>query len=137
MSKVSKISYRFQDSSKPPRFHRSYTIVITAQSVSLTVDCYDEILAERNYAFNPEGLNHLILKMEQLRINYKNTEDSNSQCKGGTTEIIECFSDEEKSFSGHVYHCGGKSSGNLSGDIQAFADGVKKLIPDFSTVLSL
>jgi len=56
-------------------------------------------------------------------------------CTGGTTEKVSCTDGENEIFSGFVYHCGGKDTGNLCGDITSFASDVKNLIPNLEDLL--
>ncbi|MBW1693528.1 MAG: hypothetical protein JRJ41_05080 [Deltaproteobacteria bacterium] len=51
-------------------------------------------------------------------------------CTGGNSERISFSDGENELFSGTVYHCGGKDTGNLCGDIANFADDIKNLVPN-------
>ena len=57
-------------------------------------------------------------------------------CAGGTSESITASYDDTVKFSGTVYHCGGSDTGNLCGDVAAFAGLMKSHIPGFAGLTS-
>lgn len=57
-----KIYYHFSDSSVPPKYHRSYTIVITKDEVECSVDVYGDVIAEKSYEFTQEKFDKLVQK---------------------------------------------------------------------------
>jgi hypothetical protein len=46
---IKKITYRFEDSSVPPEYHRSYTITLTPERVNIVVDSYGDFIAQKEY----------------------------------------------------------------------------------------
>jgi hypothetical protein len=62
-------------------------------------------------------------------------EREEEDCVGGTHETVSYSGGENKVFSGTVYHCGGKDSGDLEGDVKSFADDIRKLVPDLEELL--
>jgi hypothetical protein len=132
--KIQKITYSFTDSSVPPEYHRSYGITITADKIIVVVDSYGEILAEKRYEIANNQFDDIVNSLKRNKI--KNcTSGYDKGCSGGTIERIS-FSDEKSEiFSGSVYHCGGRDTGNLCGDITNFTDDIKNLVPDLKSLL--
>jgi hypothetical protein len=130
---VKRIVYRFHDASVPPQYHRSYVITITRGMVSIVIDSYGDILADREYGITEDQFENIV---ESLRKNgITNVElGDNEGCTGGTGETISYSNEARELFSGTVYHCGGIDSGNLGGDIKSFAYDVKKLIPKWPNI---
>ena len=127
---IKELTYRFQDASVPPEYHRSYTITVTPDKVRIVIDSYGEILADKRYGITEEQFNNVKNSIEKNRIR-NCTLGEDEGCSGGTIEIISYSDGESEIFSGSVYHCGGKDTGNLCGDITSFADDVKNLLPNF------
>ena len=131
---IKEIIYRFGDASVPPDYHRSYTITVTADAVRIVVDSYGKILADKMYKITLEQFN--AIKKSLLSNKIKNcTLDEEDGCTGGTSERISFVDNKKKIFSGSIYHCGGKDTGNLCGDVTRFANDVKQLIPDLENLL--
>jgi len=130
--KISKIIYHFGDSSVPPRYHRSYTITATENELHVIVDSYGEIKAEKKVEISAsqfDEISETLSNIESKKLG------ENKGCTGGTSERITYFSSDQEEFSASVYHCGGKDSGTLAGDINAVKSSMKKLIPDFGSLL--
>ncbi len=131
---ISEITYHFGDASVPPDYHRSYVITITSKKVRIIVDSYGEILADQTYEITPRQFDDLRASLEKHKIANCSFPDDDG-CSGGTNERISCSHKGNEIFSGSVYHCGGKDTGNLGGDITGFADDAKKLVPDLKHLL--
>ncbi|MFC1885235.1 hypothetical protein ACFL2O_10745 [Thermodesulfobacteriota bacterium] len=131
---IKEITYHFGDASVPPKYHRSYTITVTAGSVRIVVDSYGKILADKAYEITPEQFDSIKRSLASNKI--KNcTLDGEDGCTGGTSESISYMDNKKKMFSGSIYHCGGKDTGNLCGDVTRFANDVKQMIPDLDKLL--
>lgn len=129
MKEINEITYRFGDSSVPPPYHRSYSIVLNAETATVTIDSYGDIIAKKEYKVEKHTLDKMLELFTKCKIaNCK--EKKNDGCTGGTSESIWQNTGSEKTFYGSVYHCGGKKYGTLEGDINKFADAMKALIPD-------
>ena len=63
------------------------------------------------------------------------TLDEEDGCTGGTSESISFMDNKKKIFTGSIYHCGGKDTANLCGDVTRFVNDVKQLIPDLEKLL--
>lgn len=130
------IVYRYDDSSVPPEFHRSYTITITPSEATVVVDVYGDILAEESVGISAETFQAIKTSFETNEISSGRQSDEPA-CTGGTGEGIAYSSAGENLFSGYVYHCGSSDSGNLYGDTASFASDVKALIPNLQDLLNL
>ena len=128
------ITYRFQDASVPPEFHRSYTITVSKDRLKITVDSYGDILAEEEYRISKNQFEGLIASLKENHIKHAELGDDDG-CTGGTSETISYSNLFEEIFSGTVYHCGGKDFGNLGGDVKGFARDIKKMVPGFKKLV--
>jgi hypothetical protein len=126
---IKEVTYHFGDASVPPRFHRSYTITVTSGRVRIVVDSYGDILSDKSYEITPEQFNAIKRSLARNRIK-KCKRRGEDGCTGGTSEGISYIDNKGKKFTGSIYHCGGKDTGNLCGNISRFANDMKKLIPD-------
>ncbi|OQY04170.1 MAG: hypothetical protein B6I22_10135 [Desulfobacteraceae bacterium 4572_123] len=118
---IHQIIYHYRDASAPGL-------------VKITVDSYGDILSEKNYTLSDKQYDNVIHSLKKIEIGKAEFTEDNG-CTGGTSEIISFFESRDEIISGTVYHCGGKDTGNLKGDIRAFADDVKKLVPDLDKLL--
>ncbi|MFC1885232.1 hypothetical protein ACFL2O_10730 [Thermodesulfobacteriota bacterium] len=126
---IEEITYHFGDASVPPQYHKSYTITVTPNSVRIVVDSYGKILADKSYEITLEQFNSIKKSLARNKIENCKRKGEDG-CTGGTNESISYTDNKMKKFSGSVYHCGGKDTGNLCGNVTRFANDVKKLIPD-------
>ncbi|MBI5326366.1 MAG: hypothetical protein HZB41_14015 [Ignavibacteriae bacterium] len=134
LDKISKIIYRYYDSSVPPEYHRSYTFIIDKNKINLTVDCYGDILNEKEIIIDTnqfELIKNSLVK-NKIRLGIK---IESKDCTGGTSEKIEYYSNDKCLFSASVYHCGNKDYGDLRGEINNLAEEIKGLIPNFNELL--
>ncbi len=131
---IHKITYHFGDASVPPPDHRSYVITVTRNNVQIIVDSYGEILADKTYEITSKQFDDIQASLKRNKIRNCILGD-NKGCTGGTGESISYYSKERGIFSGSIYHCGGKDTGNLCGEIKHFADDVKKMVPDIEKLL--
>lgn len=131
---IRQIVYRFGDASVAPEFHRSYEITLTPDRLEVVVDSYGEVLAQRVYDLAEGQFDNLMLSLERnVTFGIELEEDEGGT--GGTSETISLSDGEKTVFYGTVYHCGGKDSGDLAGDVKRFADDVKGLVPDLEKLL--
>jgi len=131
---IQEITYYFGDSSVPPEFHRSYSITVMNNIVSVVVDSYGDILADEEYEITNEQFNNI--RNSLLRNDIRNCElGPDDDCAGGTSESVSYSDGEVELFSESVYHCGGEDTGNLCGDVTNFANDVKSLVPNLEDFL--
>ena len=133
---IQRVTYHFGDASVPPEYHRSYTITVNTDKVKIVVDSYGEILAKKEYEITNKQFDGIINSLEKNEIRNCTLGDDQG-CSGGTIERISFSDGESEIFFGSVYHCGGKDTGNLCGDIANFTDDVKNLVPDLDELLLL
>lgn len=131
---ITKIAYRFEDSSVPPEYHRSYTITIIREKATISVDSYGEIIIEKEVKIKEKDFTRIVSSLSENKINKQSLGD-NEGCVGGTGERLTYWDEKNEIFSASVYHCGGIDSGNLSGNIKAVAEGIKILIPNLDDLL--
>lgn len=130
------IQYRFEDSSVPPQFHRSYTIKVTPSEATVIVDVYGDVLAEDGVSISAETF-------EAIKASFATNEisscrlSSNDGCTGGTGEGVAYSAGDERLFSAYVYHCGSEDYGDLCGNTDSFASDIKMLIPSLDSLLDL
>jgi hypothetical protein len=131
---IQQVTYYFGDASVPPEYHRSYTITVTTHKVRIVVDSYGEILADEGYEITDKQFNDIRNSLKRNKIRNCTLGDDKG-CSGGTIERISFSDAENEIFSGSVYHCGGKDTGNLCGDITSFVNDVKNLLPNLDDLL--
>lgn len=103
---ATKVEYRFGDSSTHPDFHRSYTIVITADKMSITIDSYGTELLARDYPNTAEAYNAFIDKLSNTGI--KKNKPKDNPCSGGTTESLKLFKGDDCFLDGYSAWCSGE-----------------------------
>ena len=131
---IQEITYHFGDASVPPEYHRSYTVTVTTDRIRIVVDSYGEILTNKGYEITNKQFNDIRDSLKRNKIRNCTLGDDEG-CTGGTSERISFSDGENEIFSGSVYHCGGKDTGNLCGDIISFAADVKNLVPTLEKLL--
>ena len=131
---IREITYHFGDAPVPPEYHRSYIVTVTSDKVRIVVDKYGEILADEAFEITSKQFDDIRKSLERNKIKNCTLPDDDG-CSGGTSERISYSDKENEIFSGSVYHCGGKDTGNLCGDITSFADDVKRLVPNLDKLL--
>lgn len=132
---ITRIEYRFGDSSVPPPYHRSYTISLTPDAIKVVVDSYGEVTAQQEKPVDQASFDLMVAALEKHGIGHRVAAKDELGCSGGTTESIAFWKGEEEAFSASVYHCGGDDFGELDGDSRGFAKDLKMLIPDLSALL--
>lgn len=104
-SQTTKVVYRFGDSSLPPDYHRSYTIVITADKMSITFDSYGKELLNRDYPNTAEAFKAFIDELSKTGIKKNKAKDN--PCTGGTTESLKLYKGDECYLNGYAAECSG------------------------------
>lgn len=133
---ITRIEYRFGDSSVPPPHHRSYTISLTPDSIRIVVDSYGKVTAEQESPLDGKSFELVVDALEKQAISRCTSVREARGCTGGTTESLAWWEGEEEVFSASVYHCGGDDYGDLCGNVRALAANLKKLVPDFAQLLA-
>jgi len=131
---ITKIIYHFGGASVAPTYHRSYTVELHSDSLSVVVDSYGTILSQKTYQLDSLQFDRIVANIDSCNI--ENQEKINSKgCTGGTSESISYFNGDEQIFSGYIYHCGGKDFGDMKGKVKEFANEIKVLIPELDSLL--
>jgi len=131
---VKSIEYRFRDSSVPPQYHRSYSIVVQPESVRLKVDSYGDILADKTIELSKTSFEDLVKTINTARLISAESK-SEAGCSGGTSEVLTIFTTESQIYNGDFEHCGGIEIPEKAGDVKTVVQALKNLIPDFATYL--
>lgn len=84
------VVYRFLDSSLPPEFHRSYEITSDANTSSLTIDSYGDILDSASMATDFDALSLVLTKFEQSEL-AERIGFSNNGCVGGRSSFLTLY----------------------------------------------
>ena len=132
---IRQIAYGFGDASVPQQFHRSYRITVSPGEVSITVDSYGDILAEKTYEIADEQFREVVASLTRNQIRHVAPREGDPGATGGTSETISYWDAEREIFSGTVYHCAGRDTGTLGGNVKGFADDIKRLVPDLARLL--
>ena len=99
-----KIEYSFHDSSLPPDYHRSYTIVVTPQTASISVTSYGTKLLNETYKVETEKFKSVVGSLRGLGIKQQKAKDVNP-CSGGTAESLRLYAGTAKLFDGFQDNC--------------------------------
>ncbi len=133
-STVKSIEYQFRDSSVPPQYHRSYSIVVQPKTVRIKVDSYGDILADKTIDIRETSFVELITTINASRLVSVESR-SEAGCSGGTSEILTIFTTDGQVYQGDFEHCGGIGIPEKAGDVKNVVQALKNLIPDFATYL--
>lgn len=79
---LTKITFHFVDSSTPPEYHRSYSIVATPTGVDLKISCYGSILLHREYGFDSYRFGEFLSALEAYKINDDGDGFTDTRCGG-------------------------------------------------------
>lgn len=132
---IGSILYEYEDSSVPPQYHRSYSLLVKKNSIEVKVDSYGSMITDTAITISETEFSNITATYEKLAL--KNTEKREPQgCVGGTGATVRVWDKADSLImEGHVYFCGGKEYGTLSGDVKSLGDTIKSCIPDFEKLL--
>jgi|GEM_PF-5587268 len=124
---ITKVIYRFSDSSVPPKFHRSYKIAVTKNTIIAIVDVYGDVIADKEYAFDEIRFKELLAKTDGLPESGGKLMKGASGTMGYTVMLFEGNKDVYKLFWDNLVETpkGGKE----------FVEYVKGLVPDLEALL--
>jgi hypothetical protein len=128
---LDKLEYHFGDASIPPEYHRSYTFIVSSDTLQLVVDCYGEILFDTTRAISSEILTECGRIIRESGIKSCHEEDA-EPCTGGTSESLKLYSGAKMFFNGLTYQCGGNRYGTMSGDTVKLVEFLKSQVNDFN-----
>lgn len=127
-------SYRFTDASVPPKYHRSYEIIVENGNVQFTVDSYGDVLYTETNPIDEKQVSDFVTKLKASNLHNK-TEKKDDGCTGGTGVSFSFQSTQIKPVDGFEYYCANEIYGNLSGKVDDAVRAFKSLITDFSNKL--
>lgn len=130
LSQIDKLSYHFQDSSVPPQYHRSVTIVVTPAEVTKVVDSYGDIISEQANAITAAQFKTLLATLEPLGVDVASapSPSPSNGCTGGTSDSLSLYVASTEVLSGTVSSCGGESVGPMHGDLKQVAKNAAALL---------
>lgn len=123
------VTYRFQDSSVPPPYHRSYTLTFDQERARIVVDSYGEVLADETTAMTPEAWEGVSASFDVIR-GLKVAEPAQG-CTGGTGFAVNVNSDGTAVVDIEGYACGGVNS-EASDQVKTWVSPVRSLFPPMS-----
>lgn len=127
--------YKFNDSSTPPEYHRSYTISVSPDSVHLSVDSYGSVLLDKSFSLKHSDYQSFVAAL--LALNITNHEAPELRPRpGSTSDFLHIYLSEGIAVKGEIYHGGGQSFGTLAGDVDEAVRLFKELIPDLQKLVS-
>jgi hypothetical protein len=104
--------YRFNDSSVPPEYHRSYTLTADASSANLVVDSYGDVLHDVTEPNVVDVWQRTIDASQDLADLADVTDDG---CTGGTSEELRVLDEADHAVvDARVDHCGSSSDRQLA-----------------------
>jgi hypothetical protein len=116
---ITRVEFRFHDSSVPPPDHRSYIISVSATEVSRVTDSYGDVTADERRAGSPDDLAAAVKAFQTAELALGKDRDYPG-CTGGTGKSVATYSNEKQAFSGYAGRCGGERTGPLKGDVDGF-----------------
>lgn len=130
---VTKIVYRFRDASVPPRYHRSYTISVTADEATVVVNSYGTQLNESMIQLSSSEFQTTLDVIEKSQI-ASETEIS-PKTIGGKIEYLTLFDGDTELFKANTHGSDDQGNGKLCGDIKAVRQYLRSLFPNFQDLL--
>ncbi len=124
---VDRIEYRFSDSSTPPQYHRSYSLVATSDRVNCMVDVYGTTLADETYPITSIQFEDLKKKSSGLERTAEKIEDG---ATGTKTHYITLFEGDSS-----VYSLIWDSLNEVDQSTKNFVTDVKNLVPELPSLL--
>jgi len=132
---IGTILYDYHDSSVPPQYHRSYSLLVTSDSIAIKVDSYGTILTDTAVLITKEQFSEIVDTYTSLAFKQVTKRESDG-CVGGTGASVKVWDiNDSVLIDGNIYFCGGEEYGTLQGDVKLLAQKIKSFIPDFDTML--
>jgi hypothetical protein len=122
---ITSIVYRFGDSSVPPPYHRSYRIIVNAESFRFVVDSYGDVVKDTTVQISKEKWESCKNLLNSCKIQKGNDGKEPEGCTGGTTKNIQVLNNDKVVFEAGNYYCGGQIFGDLKGDVETFVSKLK------------
>lgn len=125
-----RIVKHFTDSSVPPKYHRSHTITIDAESTEIIVDSYGDEIGRDEVSTDPDEWARFLTDLPAALESLPDLEEPDDGCVGGTGVGLEVFVDDEIRFETYQYRCGGVGGERGAAIADLIAPLVTDLDPD-------
>ena len=120
------VSYHFQDSSVPPKYHRSYTLTFDRNQAHVVVDSYGDVLADRTAPMTEAAWTTVSNNFPAIRnITVREPEQG---CVGGTGFGLKVVDSGAAVFSLQASVCGGANS-DAARRVRDWVQPVRTLLP--------
>jgi len=120
------VTYRFQDSSVPPRYHRSYTLTFDRKQAHIVVDSYGDILADQTVEMDPAAWEQVTSSLDT--VGNLQVQEPAQGCTGGTGFVVQVDRGGSKLVDIDGYACGGVNS-QASEQVSTWVGPVRSLFP--------
>ncbi len=131
-----RVEFRFQDSSVPPQYHRSYDITLTDDGIKIVVDSYGDILNEKSFSLSKDTVNNFFDNLDKYNFTVVDSDTSDIECTGGTSKSLKIYDENGLvTLEGYSSSCGDEDTGTLQGDIDGLANDLQELIPNFDNII--
>lgn len=120
------LTFRYSDSSVPPRYHRSYTITVSARQCSVVVDVYGKNIVDKTYEVKQEAFDQLKELAQQLQ----RPGSYDQEQSGGSTKIIKLVNGKKI---GYALFWDNSYTPKMAA--QKLEKAIKGLIPDLDKLL--
>ncbi|WP_299459774.1 hypothetical protein [uncultured Microscilla sp.] len=124
--KFDKLVLRYQDSSVPPKYHRSYTITVSPEQSIVVVDVYGKSLANKTYQLKASTFGKIKALSEEIQA----PDNHNEQANGGVSQALQLMNGERV-----VYHLLWDNNKKLKPATSDLVKAVKILVPDLDRLL--
>lgn len=81
------LTYRFNDASVPPEYHRSYVVTASDGSVQIVVDSYGDILHDEQAPLDQATFQSVLDRLDDL-VADEQSDDDDEGCTGGTSSEL-------------------------------------------------
>ena len=127
------IEYEFNDASVPPEYHRSYVINVTETEVHVTVDSYEDVLADEKYTLSNTTFDALIETInEAILVSGRN--EPSEPCSGGTSENLSINESGKEVYNGFFDNCADDAPSSM-GEVYNVINAVHELVPNLRELL--
>ncbi len=129
------IIYEYAGPPVAPKYHRGYIFKVHKEDIQLFILCYSDTLSRHQKKIEIKEYETIKGNIEKYYI--KSCEKTENEfCAGGNTEFFE-YDKNGKRIIGQRYNCGGKSYGDICGDVTGFGNSLKKYFEDFEQLIEV
>ena len=125
---LTRLEYHFGDASVPPEYHRSFSFLVSKDTLKVAVDSYGNVLFDTTVSISGDILSACAKIIHESGIKYCQEKEA-EPCAGGTSESLKLYAGGNLFFSGQLYHCGGNHTGTMSGDTTQLVALLKAQVP--------